>query len=85
MIRTPNSMFRQKTAGKLDYNMTCRIEGIARCCKAMTSLPSFVRLVPAAAAKSQKLAPADRIIAVGPEEKGHDHVVGWRLGRVVKG
>ncbi|PCC99842.1 carboxy terminal-processing peptidase [Halopseudomonas pelagia] len=74
-----------ENAENFDINMSLSLEGIGAVLQADEEFTKIVRLVPAGpAAKSQKLAPADRIIAVGQEEKEMVDVVGWRLDEVVK-
>ena len=74
-----------ENAENFDINMSLSLEGIGAVLQSDDEFTKIVRLVPAGpAAKSQKLAPADRIIAVGQEEKDMIDVVGWRLDEVVK-
>lgn len=74
-----------ENAENFDINMSLSLEGIGAVLQSDDEFTKIVRLVPAGpAAKSQKLAPADRIIAVGQEQKEMIDVVGWRLDEVVK-
>lgn len=74
-----------ENAENFDINMSLSLEGIGAVLQSDDEFTKIVRLVPAGpAAKSQQLAPADRIIAVGQEEKDMVDVVGWRLDEVVK-
>lgn len=74
-----------ENAANFDINMSLSLEGIGAVLQSDDEFTKIVRLVPAGpAAKSKKLAPADRIIAVGQEDKDMVDVVGWRLDEVVK-
>ena len=72
-------------AENFDINMSLSLEGIGAVLQSDNEFTKIVRLVPAGpAAKSEKLAPADRIVGVAQEEGEMVDVVGWRLDEVVK-
>jgi carboxyl-terminal processing protease len=74
-----------ETAENFDINMSLSLQGIGAVLQSDDEYTKITRLVPAGpAAKSQQLAPADRIIGVGQGDDEIIDVVGWRLGEVVK-
>lgn len=74
-----------ESAENFDINMSLSLEGIGAVLQSDNENIKIVRLVPASPAeKSQQLAPADRIIAVGQGRDELVDVVGWRLDEVVK-
>jgi carboxyl-terminal processing protease len=74
-----------ETAENFDINMSLSLQGIGAVLQSDDEYTKITRLVPAGpAAKSQQLAPADRIIGVGQGNGEIVDVVGWRLGEVVK-
>ncbi|UAW97473.1 carboxy terminal-processing peptidase [Halopseudomonas nanhaiensis] len=74
-----------ESAENFDINMSLSLEGIGAVLQSDDEFTKIVRLVPAGpAAKSQQLAPADRIVGVAQNEGEMIDVVGWRLDEVVK-
>lgn len=74
-----------EVAENFDINMSLSLQGIGAVLQSDEEYTKITRLVPAGpAAKSQQLAPADRIIGVAQGSDEMIDVVGWRLGEVVK-
>lgn len=74
-----------EVAENFDINMSLSLQGIGAVLQSDDEYTKIARLVPAGpAAKSQQLAPADRIIGVAQGDGEMIDVVGWRLGEVVK-
>jgi carboxyl-terminal processing protease len=74
-----------EVAENFDINMSLSLQGIGAVLQSDDEYTKITRLVPAGpAAKSQQLAPADRIIGVAQGQGEMIDVVGWRLGEVVK-
>lgn len=74
-----------ETAENFDINMSLSLEGIGAVLQNDNDYVKIVRLVTAGpAAKSRLLAPADRIVGVGQDQKEIVDVIGWRLEDVVK-
>jgi carboxyl-terminal processing protease len=74
-----------EVAENFDINMSLSLQGIGAVLQSDDEYTKITRLVPAGpAAKSQQLAPADRIIGVAQGKDEMVDVVGWRLGEVVK-
>ena len=74
-----------ESAENFDINMSLSLEGIGAVLQSDDEFTKIVRLVPAGpAAKSEQLAPADRIVGVAQEQGEMVDVVGWRLDEVVK-
>ncbi|MFN3579317.1 MAG: carboxy terminal-processing peptidase [Pseudomonas sp.] len=74
-----------ENAENFDINMSLSLQGIGAVLQSDDEFTKIVRLVPAGpAAKSQQLAPADRIIGVAQDKDEMVDVVGWRLDEVVK-
>ncbi len=74
-----------EVAENFDINMSLSLQGIGAVLQSDEEYTKITRLVPAGpAAKSQQLAPADRIIGVAQGNDEMVDVVGWRLGEVVK-
>ena len=74
-----------ESAENFDINMSLSLEGIGAVLQSDDEFTKIVRLVPAGpAAKSEQLAPADRIVGVAQERGEMVDVVGWRLDEVVK-
>ncbi|WP_373186667.1 carboxy terminal-processing peptidase [Halopseudomonas sp.] len=74
-----------EVAENFDINMSLSLQGIGAVLQSDEEYTKITRLVPAGpAAKSQQLAPADRIIGVAQGDGEMIDVVGWRLGEVVK-
>lgn len=74
-----------ENAENFDINMSLSLEGIGAVLQSDEEFTKIVRLVPAGpAAKSDQLAPADRIVGVAQEKGDMIDVVGWRLDEVVK-
>lgn len=74
-----------EVAENFDINMSLSLQGIGAVLQSDEEYTKITRLVPAGpAAKSQQLAPADRIIGVAQGKDEMVDVVGWRLGEVVK-
>lgn len=74
-----------ETAENFDINMSLSLEGIGAVLQNDNDYVKIVRLVPAGpAAKSNQIAPADRIVSVGQENGEMVDVIGLRLEDVVK-
>ncbi len=74
-----------ESAENFDINMSLSLEGIGAVLQNDEEYVKVVRLVPAGpAAKSQLIAPADRIIGVAQGNEDMVDVIGWRLDEVVK-
>lgn len=74
-----------EVAENFDINMSLSLQGIGAVLQSDDEYTKITRLVPAGpAAKSQQLAPADRIIGVAQGDGEMVDVVGWRLSEVVK-
>ena len=74
-----------ESAENFDINMSLSLEGIGAVLQSDDEFTKIVRLVPAGpAAKSEQLAPADRIVGVAQDKGEMVDVVGWRLDEVVK-
>lgn len=74
-----------EVAENFDINMSLSLQGIGAVLQSDDEYTKITRLVPAGpAAKSQQLAPADRIIGVAQGNGEMVDVVGWRLSEVVK-
>ncbi len=74
-----------ENAENFDINMSLSLEGIGAVLQTDNEYVKVVSLVPAGpAAKSQQIAPADRIIGVAQGNGEMIDVLGWRLDEVVK-
>lgn len=77
--------FSPRVSENFNINMSLSLEGIGAVLQSDDEYTKVVRLVPAGpAAKAGQLQPADRVVAVGQDDKGEMvDVIGWRLEEVV--
>lgn len=83
-IEAHTSYLSPRSADRFQQEMKLQLEGIGAVLQSNDDYTTIMRLVPGGpAARSEKLEPKDRIIAVAQEDEDFVDVVGWRLDEVV--
>lgn len=83
-IEAHTSYLSPRSADRFKQEMNLQLEGIGAVLQSNDDYTTIMRLVPGGpAARSEKLEPKDRIIAVAQDGEEFVDVVGWRLDEVV--
>lgn len=83
-IEAHTSYLSPRSADRFQQEMKLQLEGIGAVLQGNDDYTTIMRLVPGGpAARSEKLEPKDRIVAVAQEGEDFVDVVGWRLDEVV--